>query len=79
MDLIKMQSYRCALTGSVLTPEDAELDHKIPLSKGGTNQLGNLQWIAKEVNKAKGRMTNEEFVAMCKQVAAYTPQCSSYL
>jgi 5-methylcytosine-specific restriction endonuclease McrA len=74
MSLIKMQSYRCALTGKILTPEDAELDHKIPLSKGGTNQLGNLQWIAKEINKAKGSMTNEEFIAMCKRVATYTPQ-----
>lgn len=73
MALIESQSYKCALTGQDLTPENAHLDHKLPLSRGGDNKLGNLQWIHKDVNKAKGEMTNEEFVKMCRKVARCTP------
>ena len=68
--LLEMQGYKCALTGVRLEPKTAELDHKIPLSRGGTNDLGNLQWLSREVNRAKGAMDNDEFIAMCKRVAS---------
>ena len=67
--LLEMQGYRCALSGVRLEPRNAEVDHKTPLSRGGTNDLGNLQWIDRNVNRAKGAMDNEEFIAMCKQIA----------
>lgn len=68
--LLEMQGYKCALTGVRLEPKTAELDHKVPLSRGGTNDLGNLQWLSREVNRAKGAMDNDEFIAMCKRVAS---------
>lgn len=68
--LLQMQGYKCALSGIRLTPKNAELDHKIPLSRGGANDLANLQWLSKEVNRAKGTMDNDEFIAMCKRVAS---------
>ena len=67
--LLEMQGYRCALSGVRLEPRNAEVDHKIPLARGGTNDLSNLQWLDRNVNRAKGAMDNEEFIAMCKQVA----------
>lgn len=67
--LLEVQGYKCALSGVRLEPKSSELDHKIPLSRGGTNKLGNLQWLERNVNRAKGSMDNEEFIAMCKQVA----------
>ena len=67
--LLEVQGYKCALSGVRLEPKNAELDHKVPLSRGGTNDLGNLQWLAKNVNRAKGTMDNEEFIAMCKQIS----------
>lgn len=73
MALVESQSYKCALTLQFLTPENSHLDHKIPLSRGGDNSLGNLQWIHKDVNRAKGEMTNDEFISMCKKVARNTP------
>ena len=76
MALIESQSYKCALTGQAITPEDSHLDHKTPLSRGGDNSLGNLQWIHKDVNKAKGDMTNDEFTRMCRKVARHTPPMS---
>ena len=68
--LLQIQGYKCALSGVRLTPKNAELDHKIPLSRGGANDLANLQWLSKEVNRAKGAMDNDEFIAMCKRVAS---------
>ena len=67
--LLEVQGYKCALSGVRLEPKNAELDHKVPLSRGGTNDLGNLQWLDRNVNRAKGTMDNEEFIAMCKQIA----------
>jgi 5-methylcytosine-specific restriction endonuclease McrA len=67
--LLEAQGYLCALTGVRLEVETAELDHKVPVSRGGTNDLSNLQWVHKSINRAKGTMTNEEFVEACVKVA----------
>jgi hypothetical protein len=71
--ILEIQGYKCALSGKRLTPEIAVLDHKIPLSRGGTNDASNLQWLDSEVNKAKGAMDCQEFIAMCKLVARQAP------
>lgn len=68
--LLEIQGYCCALTGVRLQPQDAELDHKIPLSRGGTNNLSNLQWITKAANRAKGTMTDGEFIDLCYKVVS---------
>lgn len=31
-----------------------EVDHVVPLACGGTNSLGNLQWLTREENRSKG-------------------------
>ena len=67
--VLEIQEYKCALSGKRLTPKTAVLDRKIPLSKGGTNHISNLQWLDSMVNKAKGSMDCDEFVDMCKSVA----------
>jgi hypothetical protein len=69
MSLLQLQQFRCALTGVMLTPELARCDHVVPVSDGGTNQLENLQWVTEDVNKAKGVMSQDAFIAMCIQVA----------
>jgi hypothetical protein len=66
--LVESQSYACALTGWPLKPETASLDHQIPVSRGGDHELSNLQVLDYRVNKAKGTMTNEEFIDMCRAV-----------
>jgi hypothetical protein len=71
MRLLKQQDYRCALTGEKLTPNTAELDHKTPKSKGGEDTLDNLQWLDRTVNRMKGRLTTEEFIAICKRVVQW--------
>jgi 5-methylcytosine-specific restriction endonuclease McrA len=64
-----LQDYRCAMTGRVLTPATASIDHIVPLSRGGKHCPTNAQIIHAEVNAAKRNMTHEEFIAMCCEVA----------
>lgn len=70
--IIEKQEFRCALSGVTLKPDEASLDHITPRAVGGTNEASNLQWLHKDVNQAKGKMSNEEFIAMCRRVAAWT-------
>lgn len=42
---------RCATCGAT---EQLELDHRIPLSRGGDNHWRNLQWLCRRCNRRKG-------------------------
>lgn len=66
--LIDLQNYCCALTGDELTPETASVDHKIPISKGGTNVMENVQVLHSEVNRMKGSMSTLEFILLCRKI-----------
>ena len=70
--ILIQQSYRCALSGVMLSPDIAELDHKKPLSRGGTHTLGNLQIVHPVVNRLKMQMENDEFIGWCKLIASNT-------
>jgi len=69
--LLAKQDHRCALTGRVLTPSTLSLDHIMPVSQGGGHVIENAQFLDKEVNRAKGALTNEKFIALCREVAAW--------
>jgi 5-methylcytosine-specific restriction endonuclease McrA len=43
--------HECKYCGST---ENLEIDHIIPLAKGGTNELDNLQILCKKCNRKKG-------------------------
>lgn len=65
MNLIKSQNFKCALTGIELTPDTANLDHRLPRKHGGSDAVGNLQWILDDVNRMKGSLTQDEFIRLC--------------
>lgn len=68
--LWKSQRGHCALTG-VRLDRTAELDHKIPRARGGSDALANLQWVSHAANRAKRDMTDEEFYALCQQAVRW--------
>jgi len=70
-DLLRRQAFRCALSGRPLTPESAALDHILPVSRGGKHSIENAQVLHKEVNRAKGTLTNEEFIQLCREVVEH--------
>jgi len=75
--LIEQQGYRCALTGRELTPDTAFVDHVTPVSRGGSNVIENLQVVHADVNEAKGTMTQEEFIQLCRDVVAWIDRDAS--
>ncbi len=62
--MIERQEYRCAGTGVELQPEWASLDHKMPRSMGGSNDIDNLHIVHETINASKGDMDWVDFVAM---------------
>jgi len=72
--LLKQQQYRCALTGRELTPQTAALDHILPIRCGGEHVMENVQVLHKDVNRAKGSLTNDEFINLCNDVVNWRNQ-----
>jgi len=72
IDLVRSQDFRCSLSGVVLLPDIATLDHKIPVAEGGGHSIENLQVVHSAINRMKGTMSCDEFVRWCKLVAMWT-------
>jgi len=71
MRILLSQEKRCCYSGVELTVDNCSLDHKKPVSKGGTNHPKNLQWTTKEINKMKGSLTEERFIEICKEISKH--------
>ena len=52
----------CGICGKPVRFKKLTIDHKVPLSKGGTNALNNLQLACGTCNQAKQNFTEEEFL-----------------
>jgi hypothetical protein len=48
---LRRDGYRCRACGS---PDDLELDHIVPFSRGGPCHLSNVQILCSDCNKRKG-------------------------
>lgn len=67
--LFRAQDMKCAYTGVFLVPGvNASVDHKVPCSRGGSNNIDNLQWVDLKINRMKTDMTHEEFLEACRLV-----------
>lgn len=60
--LLEKQIWLCAeVTCRADLREGKELDHYIPVSKGGRNDIGNLQWLCVPCNRQKRDMMPDEW------------------
>jgi hypothetical protein len=71
MTLLLRQNFRCALTGQSLNPSNAALDHIRPICRGGSHTIRNMQALLDTVNRAKGTMTQDEFIQLCREVVTW--------
>jgi len=61
------QNGECYFTGQKLD-NTANIDHIIPVKRGGTHELSNLRWTTKQVNFMKRDMLDEEFLNVVKAI-----------
>ena len=66
-DLWESQKGLCALTGKPLEGT-AQLDHIIPLARGGMDVKSNFRWVIPQANRAKRELLDEEFLELCRDV-----------
>lgn len=68
---ILIENPYCYLTGRKIDLENTSsynLDHIIPVSKGGGKELSNLGLATKEANRSKGDLMIKDYIELCKDV-----------
>lgn len=73
--LKKFHDNTCYLTGQKIDLNDGEsyhLDHIIPSSKGGSNELDNMQLCCKYANVAKSDLDVPSLLDLCKQIISHS-------
>ena len=63
------QNGKCKYCGVKLNAADTQIDHVIPLSRGGKHDLSNIALVCKDCNYLKGPRTDLEFNEFVKQYA----------
>lgn len=68
-DVIQKQEYKCALTKENISFEDdIDLDHIIPTSRGGKNEISNVRWVTRKANRLKNNLTDKELKDICLKI-----------
>lgn len=67
--LIEKQDFKCALTGDeIYFDKDVELDHILPVYRGGKKELSNVQWVSRQANWFKRALTENELIELCEKI-----------
>lgn len=61
----------CAICGKPVKFKKMTVDHIVPLSKGGTNDIANLQLAHLTCNRAKADMLMGDFTEFVRQIVRY--------
>jgi len=61
----------CCLCGNFVDYEDYTIDHIMPLAKGGTNDISNLQCTCKVCNNIKTDVLPDEFMDKITEMIIY--------
>jgi hypothetical protein len=61
LEVLERDGYLCQYCWSPVTNETAEIDHRTPVSRGGSGSLENLATTCHGCNWAKGTRTAEEY------------------
>ncbi len=60
-ELMRQYNYRCVYCGNRRIARNIEIDHIIPLERGGLDDESNLQVTCRRCNRSKGSQTDKEF------------------
>ena len=59
---------RCSICGRPIRFDAMTIDHKVPLSKGGTNEISNLQSACEVCNLLKSALTMPELMEKITEI-----------
>lgn len=63
--------WKCYYSGETVTLSNLSIDHKIPLHRNGSNLLENLCIVTRQINGAKGTMTDTEFTELLSIISKW--------
>jgi len=70
---------KCFYTGRLIKPDQMEIDHLIPVSKGGKNCFENYVLTCKDINLGKSNKCDDEILRMSWAVKnIYAPRAKRY-
>ena len=72
-ELMRRQDNTCVYCGYRRTARTLDIDHMIPVVRGGANDTNNLQVICRPCNQRKGLQTDPEFRARYSRLVPATP------
>jgi len=61
----------CYLTGALVPLAKIELDHRVPVSRGGSFQVFNLGVTDARINQSKGNRTEDEFKSLLELITGF--------
>lgn len=70
----RAQPLHCAYLGEPVTLDDAQVDHIVPLDRGGTHDLANLCLTSPKANRMKGAMTGCEFHMLLALISTWSDE-----
>lgn len=69
--IYKKTDCRCGICGKKVKYKDFTVDHIMPLDRGGTNNVDNLQPTCKQCNTLKANSTDKEFMRSIANTLSY--------
>jgi 5-methylcytosine-specific restriction endonuclease McrA len=79
MSVREQLSLGCFYTKKELTEETFGLDHKVPLKRGGSNDISNIVVVDQKINKAKGDLLDSEFISLLNLISTWEDKGESFL
>lgn len=74
-ELFDSQKGICPYTGrKLIMGQDAEIDHIISRYQGGRDELGNYQWVHRDINRMKTYQSHAQFLNLVREVYRHSCQ-----
>lgn len=77
--ILKSLGTDCPYCETQLTTENIGLDHKTPISRGGSNNPENIHLTCHKCNKRKGEMTDQRFTELLQLLDTWEEEDRRYV